>query len=72
MSQTPAYPAPPGVTPNFINPPSIAWKVSAISIPFTIAATVFVMLRYYARVFINKAVGIDDGEFFFPHSLTVG
>ena len=54
---------PPGVTPNFINPPSIA-KYSvicqAVCLPTT---TVFVALRLYTRIFVHRERTADDCMF---------
>ena len=53
---------PPGITPNFANPPSTAFKLriaAAICIPL---AVMFGALRLYARVLILKKWTWDDGE----------
>jgi hypothetical protein len=73
-SQLPALPPPPGVTANFVNPPSIAWQITAFSLPFSGAATIFVALRLYARAHILRFLGLDDREFSalpFESSLTL-
>lgn len=57
-----AFPPPPGVTPNFLNPSSIAGQVAPIRIAFTSAATFFVILRIYTRGFLIRSLGIDDGR----------
>jgi hypothetical protein len=65
-SQRPAFPPPPGITANFDNPPSIAWQITAFSLPFSGAATIFVALRLYARAHILRFLGLDDREFNVP------
>jgi hypothetical protein len=62
ISNVPAFPPPPGVIANFVNPPSIAWQLYAYSFPFTGAATLFVALRVYARAYALQLLGIDDRE----------
>jgi hypothetical protein len=62
-SQLPAFPPPPGITANFDNPPSIAWQITAFSLPFSGTATIFVALRLYARAHILRFLGLDDREF---------
>ncbi|KAF7929221.1 uncharacterized protein EAE98_005140 [Botrytis deweyae] len=55
-----ALPPPPGVTPNFVNPPSIAkYNVlcQAVCVP---VVTVFVVIRLYTRVFIHRKTTGDD------------
>jgi hypothetical protein len=59
-SQLPAFYPPPGVTANFVNPPSIAWQITAFSLPFSGVATLFVALRLYARAYILRFLGLDD------------
>jgi hypothetical protein len=55
-----AYPSPPGVVPNFMNPESIASRVvlaAALSPVFTIP---IVLLRLYTSHFIIKCWHLDD------------
>jgi hypothetical protein len=63
-SVTGAWPPPPGFTPNFVDPPSIAWQVAPIRVAFSSAATFFVILRIYTRGVLIRTLGIDDGKFF--------
>jgi hypothetical protein len=65
----PAMQPPPGVTPNFVNPPSRAgsgYAVNAVFLPITIG---LVTLRCYCRLRITRNWGIDDCMFFLPVSL---
>jgi hypothetical protein len=62
ISNVPAFPPPPGITANFVNPPSTAWQLYAYSFPFTGAATLFVALRLYARACVLRFLGLDDRE----------
>lgn len=57
---TPALVAPPGVTPNFIDPPNkngLAWFVTTICM---IVATLCVFLRGYAKVWLAKKVETEE------------
>lgn len=60
MSDLPAFPPPPGVTANFVNPPNISWQLNAFCLPFTGAATIFVAMRLYARAYVLRFLGLDD------------
>ncbi|KAH8723280.1 hypothetical protein GQ44DRAFT_315681 [Phaeosphaeriaceae sp. PMI808] len=53
-------PPPPGVSPNFINPPSRQHVVLIINIIFTFVSALFVALRLYTTGIITRSVGIDD------------
>lgn len=60
--QMPAAPPPPGVIPNFIDPPSQANThriFTYITLPPMILS---VALRIYARVFRTREMGLDDCE----------
>ncbi|KAL2062773.1 hypothetical protein VTL71DRAFT_5845 [Oculimacula yallundae] len=56
----PALDSPPGITANFINPPSIASSVLEVSLPLSIISTAFVALRIYTRWKIVRSLGWDD------------
>lgn len=60
LSKVPAAPPPPGVTPNFDNPPSEAYEIYSISIAMCATATVVLLARLYTRAFILRATGLDD------------
>ncbi|KAH7042226.1 hypothetical protein B0J12DRAFT_605416 [Macrophomina phaseolina] len=53
-------PPPPGVTPNFINPTSLAHIVLIANILFPLMSALFVTLRLYTTGLIMRTVGIDD------------
>ncbi|KAJ5239229.1 hypothetical protein N7468_003848 [Penicillium chermesinum] len=56
----PALPPPKGVTPNFDNPPNqnnLAWFVTTICM---VVATLCLLLRGYARVWLEKKIGIEE------------
>ncbi|KAF2175405.1 hypothetical protein K469DRAFT_680082 [Zopfia rhizophila CBS 207.26] len=53
-------PPPPGVTPNFINPPSLQYIILIINIVFPFISALFVTLRLYTTGLILRKVGIDD------------
>ncbi|KAJ5525201.1 hypothetical protein N7494_011851 [Penicillium frequentans] len=56
----PALPAPPGVTPNFDNPPksnTIAWVVTTLCL---VIATICLSLRLFARVWLEKKMRAEE------------
>lgn len=53
-------PPPPGLTPNFHDPPSIRHLVLIINITCPLLSAIFVALRLYTTGFILRSVGIDD------------
>ncbi|KAF2837271.1 hypothetical protein M501DRAFT_978337 [Patellaria atrata CBS 101060] len=68
-AKTPALPAPPGYSSNLVHPECIGHQVIEISLPCTILATFFVLLRLYTRGYIVRSIGSDDGEFLMPLSV---
>ncbi|KAG2416238.1 hypothetical protein HFD88_007431 [Aspergillus terreus] len=60
LSKVPAAPPPPGVTPNFDNPPSEEYEIYSISIAMCATATIVLLARLYTRAFILRATGLDD------------
>lgn len=60
LSQIPAAQPPAGVTPNFVNPPSLdtVYRVSVYL--FVPLMFVFVVIRLYARFRLVRKVGADD------------
>ncbi len=76
FSNTPAGMPPPGVTPNFVNPPTqapITYIVTTVTLPLMI---VFVALRLYADVWISRKLDRAGCECFlvsyFPVPVSVG
>lgn len=63
LSRTPASPPPPGVTPNFVDPPGSEYEIYSVSLAMCATATVFLLGRLYARGLILKALGLDDCRF---------
>jgi hypothetical protein len=53
-------PPPPGITPNFANPPSRAHAIITVHIVCTILSTLFTILRSYTAFFITRHVKVDD------------
>lgn len=53
-------PPPPGVSPNFIDPPSLQHVVLITNIIFIFVSALFVTLRLYTTGIITRSVGIDD------------
>lgn len=61
LSQIPAVPPPPGVVPNFTDPPSQA-HIPQIVVYVTLPLMVFFLsLRLYTRL-KNSKLGVDDGK----------
>jgi hypothetical protein len=56
----PAAMPPPGVIPNFIDPPSLKLELLIINVVFTTLMMIFVAIRLSSRGFISKQIGIDD------------
>jgi hypothetical protein len=55
-----AMPPPPGVVPNFDDPPSLALASTAASIALAVFSTCFVALRFYTTLGITRVRGISD------------
>ena len=55
-----AAPPPPGVIPNFVNPPSTGYRLVVSSIVTWVSATVFVALRAYVKLRILQKITSDD------------
>lgn len=53
-------PPPPGVTPNFVDPPDHQLGVVPILIVFNSLATIALALRLYTKIHILKLVGWED------------
>jgi hypothetical protein len=62
-SKIPLVPPPPGVTPNLIDPPSLAPTILITGIVFLILATSFFLVRAYSKLWISRNWGMDDCEF---------
>lgn len=62
ISKLPALAPPHGVVPNFIDPESRAYAVLVGSGILTAITLIFVMLRFYAKAFVTKAIGWEDGR----------
>ncbi|KAF2878216.1 hypothetical protein BDV95DRAFT_533460 [Massariosphaeria phaeospora] len=54
--------APPGVTPNFIDPPSRGIEMVSVSITMTLLTLFAIVARVYTKMFITK--GFDWGDYF--------
>ncbi|KAH8746198.1 hypothetical protein F5883DRAFT_700776 [Diaporthe sp. PMI_573] len=55
-----AVPPPPGVVPNFDDPPSLALVSTATSIALAVFSTCFVALRFYTTLVITRVRGTAD------------
>lgn len=56
-------PPPPGVTPNFIDPPSLQHIILITNITLSFFSTFFVALRLYTTGLIIHSVGVDDCKY---------
>jgi hypothetical protein len=55
-----AIPPPPGVTPNFVNPPNSFGNMVALHTVCLFLITLFLGLRLYTRQFITHSLKVDD------------
>ena len=60
LSKIPSLQPPPGVTPNFINPPSIANAIITVSRLFLVLMLAAVSMRIYTKGVIIRTLGWDD------------
>ena len=65
MSSTPVappgiFPAPPGVTPNYVNPEVRSFGIVPLGALFTTLSTIFLALRLYTKARIIRIFGWDD------------
>lgn len=60
FSKIPITIPPPGVTPNFVNPQTIAPAIVAIGVVMAILTVSFVLLRLYSNHHAKRKFGIDD------------
>lgn len=61
MAQMGAIPPPPGVTPNFVNPDHKGGEVLTLGILGMVCSTLFLLLRIYTKIFINRSFKSEDG-----------
>ena len=58
--QSPLELAPPGVTPNYIDPVSRGPELVRVSIALVSLAAVFVATRFIVKIFMTKSPALDD------------
>lgn len=63
---------PPGVTPNFINPPSRSHVAVAVCTVSLVVTFIFVVVRVYTRLRITCSFGYDDYTCLFAMAGTIG
>ena len=63
LAQIPAANPPDGTLPNFKDPPSIGPAFVTVGAIVTAIMMVFVLVRFYAKIFIVKKMAPDDCEF---------
>ena len=62
LSKIPAGTPPPGVQPNFVNPPSSAPVLIAVGTVFMGIMFLFAGMRFYVKVIVRRKVAPDDCE----------
>lgn len=72
LSKLPALAPPHGVVPNFIDPESRAHAVLVGSGIITAITLIFVILRFYTKAFVMKAVGWEDAACLTGTIMSVG
>lgn len=60
----PALPPPEGVEPNFDNPPNESTLALGALFTCLSLATIFLLIRFYVRLFIVKKTHLGDCEYF--------
>lgn len=60
MEVTPAGVPPPGVIPNFVNPPTVGYNVIGVVSALVAIAFTFVALRLYTAIAIKRKMLADD------------
>ncbi|KAL9128016.1 MAG: hypothetical protein Q9217_003210 [Psora testacea] len=60
MNAVPAGKPPPGVTPNFVDPPSLAGAIVTVSAVMMVWTLSFVTMRLYANYHASRGLGVDD------------
>lgn len=61
-SNTPVFPPPPGVVPDFLHPQTRATEIVAISAVCLSLMFPIVIMRLYSRLWIARSFRGDDGE----------
>ncbi len=69
MAQTPASKPPPGVVPNFVDPPSGAPVLIAVGTVLLAIMLVFACIRFYVKAFVRRNVTADDCKWWFTRRL---
>lgn len=62
LKLVPAYPPPPGVTPNFDNPEDLGYRSIITTTVFLCVALVFFVARAYVKARIHRRLTWDDGK----------
>ena len=60
LSQIPTLEPPPGVTPNFVNPHSLATTLIAVNGVFVALMLIALSIRIYTKGMILRSLGWDD------------
>jgi hypothetical protein len=70
LMEGPAAKPPPGVVPNFDNPPNSNQKITILCILAATIGMLFVIMRLYTRIVLLRKIMFEDSTFTFPfHSL---
>ena len=62
MLNGPGLPPPPGIIPNFENPPNQTVIAHASLVLCIVACVIFICMAVYAKVVRQKTVRLEDGE----------
>ena len=65
-----AVPPPPGIVPNYVDPPSIGYAVLVVATISMILATIMLALRVFTKLYLIKAWNLEDCIASFSFSLS--
>ena len=61
LAKTPALAPPSGITPNFIDPPTLSTVVITIDVLFLTLMLPIAILRLYSKIWLARSFWYDDG-----------
>ncbi len=60
LETTPAKIPPPGIFPDFIDPPTIGYRIVGVVTVLMVIAWIFAALRFYTAIVIRRKIMLDD------------
>ena len=63
LEQFPSLPPPPGVVPNFVNPPETIWPARVLSGLFLLLAAIALAARLFVKLRIVGKMQLEDCKF---------